>query len=199
MALPLSLILVFASEILRIWLGPQYAAQSAGALRWLAVGVFANSLANPLFVALYAKNRPDLPAKFHLLELVVHVPLTIYLIRLFGITGAAAAWTTRAILDMCLLLFAAARVSKTPVLALAGGRVSRSAAAIVLLVAGLGLGRILTTMSVSVGVAVVFATSAIFAASCWRWMLGDAERAAIAGTMGSYVKGILSSRRGPIL
>jgi len=46
---------------------------------------------------------------------------------------------------------------------------------------------------------VVFATSAIFAASCWRWMLGDAERAAIAGTMGSYVKGILSSRRGPIL
>jgi len=199
MALPLSLVLVFAPEILRIWLGPQYAAQSTAALRWLAVGVFANSLANPLFVALYAKNRPDLPAKFHLLELAVHVPLTIYLIRLFGITGAAAAWTTRAILDMGLLLFAAARVSKTPVLALAGGRVSMSAAAIVLLVAGLGLGRILTTMSASAGVAAVLATSAIFAATCWRWMLGDAERAAIAGTMGSYVKGILSSRRGPIL
>jgi O-antigen/teichoic acid export membrane protein len=196
MALPLALVLVFAPEILRIWLGPQYAEQSAGALRWLAVGVFANSLANPLFVALYAKDRPDLPAKFHLFELVVHVPVTIYLIRLFGITGAAAAWAARATLDMCLLLFAATRVSRTPLLALAGGRVAQSGAAIVLLVAGLWIGRILATMSVPAGLAFVFATSAIFAASSWRWVLGDAERGAIAGTAASYIKFIPASRRG---
>src|SRR5206468_2655281 len=107
MAIPLALILVFAAVILRVWLGAEYATESATALRLLAVGVFANSLANPLFVMLYAKNRPDLPAKFHLLELAVHIPLTIYLIRMFGITGAAAAWTTRAALDMSLLLWAA--------------------------------------------------------------------------------------------
>src|SRR5439155_5621699 len=72
MSIPLALVFVFAPELLRVWLGVEYAVQSAAALRLLAVGVFANSLANPLFVMLYAKNRPDLPAKFHLIELAIH-------------------------------------------------------------------------------------------------------------------------------
>ena len=90
MAIPLAVVLVFAPELLRVWLGAPYAMQSATALRLLAAGVFANSLANPLFVMLYAKGRPDLPAKFHLIELLIHIPLTILLIRDFGIAGAAA-------------------------------------------------------------------------------------------------------------
>jgi len=188
MALPLALVLVFAPEILRVWLGAQYATQAATALRWLAVGVFANSIANPLFVILYAKNRPDLPAKFHLIELAVHIPLTIYLIRAFGIAGAAAAWTTRATLDMCLLLWAAARVSRVPVSALFGGRLPQAATGILLLVAGFSVGRILATTSILAGVAVVIVASAAFAATSWWWILGDTERAAIAGTMGSYRK-----------
>ena len=34
-------------------------------------------LAQPFLVMLYAKNRPDLPAKFHLLELAIHLPMTV--------------------------------------------------------------------------------------------------------------------------
>ena len=196
MALPLALVFVFAPEILRIWLGAQYAAQSATALRWLAVGVFANSLANPLFVMLYAKNRPDLPAKFHLFELAIHIPLTIYLIRTFGIAGAAAAWTIRATLDMCLLLWAAARLSKIPLSAIAGGRIGHTATGIVLLLAGFGISKILATMSPLGGAVGVLGTSALFAASAWWWILGDTERAAIAGTMGSYLKLVPATWRG---
>ena len=196
MALPLALVFVFAPEILRIWLGAQYAAQSATALRWLAVGVFANSLANPLFVMLYAKNRPDLPAKFHLFELAIHIPLTIYLIRTFGIGGAAAAWTIRATLDMCLLLWAAARLSKIPLSAIAGGRIGHTATGIVLLLAGFGISKILATVSLLGGAVGVLGTSALFAASAWWWILGDTERAAIAGTMGSYLKLVPATWRG---
>ncbi len=109
MAPPLAFIFAFAPALLLIWLGPAYAAQSSLALRVLTVGVFLNALAQLPFVTLYAFNRPDLPAKFHLLELVIHVPLTILLIRQFGIAGAATAWTGRVGLDLCLLLTASAR------------------------------------------------------------------------------------------
>ena len=199
MALPLALVTVFAPEILRVWLGAQYAAQSAVALRWLAAGVFANSLANPLFVMLYAKSRPDLPAKFHLFELAIHIPLTIYLIRTFGIAGAAAAWATRAILDMCLLLWAGARVSETPVSAIAGGRVVQTLAGIALLLAGLSLSKMVATTSIAAAGAGVFAVGALFAIYSWRWILGGAERAAIVGTMGSYLNLIPATWRGGVV
>jgi len=200
MALPLAVVFVFAPEILRVWLGAQYAAQSAVALRWLAVGVFANSLANPVFVMLYAKNRPDLPAKFHIVELAIHIPLTIYLIRMFGISGAAAAWTIRATLDMCLLLWAAARITATPASVVAGARILSTTAAIVVLIAGLGLSKILATISIIAGFMGLLGTSAVFAIYSWRWILGNAERAAILGTMGSYLKLAPATRRGgPVL
>lgn len=199
MALPLATVFVFAPELLRGWLGPQYAAQSAAALRILALGVFANSLANPLFVMLYAKNRPDLPAKFHLIELAIHIPLTIYLIRTFGIAGAAAAWATRAILDMCLLLWAAARVSATPVSAVVGGRIFTTALGLVLLITGFDLSRRIGAMSPLAGFAGVFATGAAFTVFSWRFILGDGDRGAIAGTVGSYLKFAPVSRRGRLL
>jgi O-antigen/teichoic acid export membrane protein len=199
MALPLALVLVFAPEILSVWLGAQYAAQSATALRWLAAGVFANSVANPLFVMLYAKNRPDLPARFHLLELAIHIPLTIYLIGVFGIAGAAAAWTTRAALDTCLLLWAAARVSRIPASAILGGRILQTATGIALLLTGFGVSKFLATMSILAGGVGVLGTSAAFAAWSWWWILGDTERSTIAGTMGSYLKAVPVTPRDRLL
>jgi O-antigen/teichoic acid export membrane protein len=188
MAIPLAFILVFAPEILHLWLGAEYAQQSATALRLLAFGVFANSLANPLFVVLYAKGRPDLPAKFHLLELVIHIPLTIYLIRAFGITGAAAAWTTRVTLDMCLLLWAAARASRSTVLDMAGGRVGRAITGIVLLLAGLTGSKALAQISLATAFTAVLGTFGLFIICSWWWILGGPERTAITGTLRSYLE-----------
>jgi O-antigen/teichoic acid export membrane protein len=188
MAIPLALVLVFAPEILHAWLGAPYARQSATALRILAAGVFANSLAHPLFVVLYAKGRPDLPAKFHLLELVIHIPATILLIRAFGIAGAAAAWATRVTLDMCLLLWAAARTSERSVLEVAGGRVGQATFGILLLVGGLVVSRYLAEISGPACVAAVVATIAIFAVGSWGSILGEQERTAVRETLRSYLK-----------
>lgn len=188
MAAPLSVIFVFAPEILGLWLGPQYASNSATALRWLAVGVFVNSLANPLFVTLYAKNRPDLPAKFHIAELFIHVPLTIYLIRRFGITGAAAAWSIRVTIDMCLLWVAAAHVSRASTLTIIGGRTAQTVGAIVVLVAGLAATRNFLHTSFVAASAAIVVLAAAFAAWTWRSILSDAERAGLAGTVRSYLR-----------
>jgi len=198
MAAPLAVIAVFAPELLKVWLGAQYAEQSATALRILAVGVFANALAHPLFVALYARNRPDLPAKFHLFELVVHIPLTILLIRSYGIAGAAGAWSARVTLDLCLLLWGAARELRVSPAQMAGGRIGRAIISIVALLAGLIASRSVVGVSVAAGAAGVLTTLAGFSFVGWQWVLGDAERDAARGLLRSYAGSFtrLTSRPG---
>jgi O-antigen/teichoic acid export membrane protein len=191
MGAPLAVVFVFAPDLLRIWLGAGYADNSGLALRILAVGVFTNALAHPLFISLYAKNRPDLPAKFHLIELAIHVPLTIALIRTFGIAGAAAAWTTRVTLDTCLLLWAGARSADLSVFTLAGGRVGRTLSAIVVLIIALFAAKSVTAVSVLGAVVGVVVVTIVFSIASWHWILRDAERMAIAGTLRTYRRGLL--------
>jgi len=193
MAAPLAVVFVFAPELLRVWLGSQYAVESGTALRILAVGVFTNALAHPLFISLYAKNRPDLPAKFHLIELVIHVPLTIVLIRSFGIAGAAAAWSTRVPLDPSLLLWATARAAERPMLVVAGGRTGRAVGAIIVLLAALFASKQLAGGSVVVAIVGVVVLGASFAIVGWNWILRDPERVAIKGTLLTYRRGQFAS------
>ncbi len=191
MAAPLAVVFVFAPDLLRVWLGADYAVQSGAALRILAVGVFTNALAHPLFISLYAKNRPDLPAKFHLIELVIHVPLTIALIRAFGIAGAATAWTTRVTLDTCLLLWATARAAESPAFAIAGGRVGRTLSGILVLLVGLFASRSLAAVSLVGAAAGAIIATLAFSLASWAWILRDTERTAIARTLGTYRRGML--------
>lgn len=98
---------VFAPELLRAWLGQRFAIPGALPFRILLLGVAANALAHMPFVYLYATGRPDLPAKNHVAELAFHVPLTLLLVRRFGVAGAAAAWTVRVWIDAALLFWQA--------------------------------------------------------------------------------------------
>jgi len=106
-------IIVFAMGMLRpflrLWLGPSLAEISAPVGRILLLGVWANGLALIPYVLLRGQGRPDLTAKFHLLELLPYI-LALWLgMRVAGLHGAAWAWTGRVILDF-LFLFVAARV-----------------------------------------------------------------------------------------
>jgi O-antigen/teichoic acid export membrane protein len=186
MAPPLALIFAFAPTLLQLWLGPAYAAQSSVALRILAVGVFANALAQLPFVTLYAFNRPDLPAKFHLAELAIHIPLTILLVREFGIAGAAGAWTIRVILDLCLLLVASARTTGVSISAVAGGRVGRIAAAVPGLVVVLLLAATLFPSAPVPAALIALMSIAGFLRLSWSWILLASERDAIARLVGNY-------------
>lgn len=110
MCVPASIAFMFAPQILGWWMGPSYAAEGSVALRILAVGLVVNSLACLPYTFLEASGRPDVPAKFHLLELAIHVPLAWYLVGRFSINGAALAWTLRVVFDTLLLLSAAQRI-----------------------------------------------------------------------------------------
>ncbi len=102
-----ALVLVpFAEPLLALWLGAEFAAAGAAAVRWLAVGVGINALAHVPNVWVYSAGRPDLPAKFQLAELPLYAAVAWWLIGRWGVTGAAAAWTARAAFD-AVLVFAA--------------------------------------------------------------------------------------------
>jgi O-antigen/teichoic acid export membrane protein len=101
---------VLAPEVLRLWLGPDFANESARVLQWLAAGVLLNGLAQVPSALLQGVGRPDLTALLHLAELVVYLPLAWFLISVRGIEGAAMAWTARTVLDVFLFFGTAQRI-----------------------------------------------------------------------------------------
>jgi len=108
LSVPLLILLLFGPWLLNLWLGPEVAAASGTAVRILAVGLLFNGAALIPTTFIAASGRPDISAKFHLIELVFHLPLAWWLVSRYGITGAATAWTIRVIVDS-MLLFSTSR------------------------------------------------------------------------------------------
>lgn len=100
----------FAPEALRLWLGNAFAQNGSSVLRWLAVGIFANCLAQSPYVLLQSAGRPDIPAKLQLVELPVYVVAMVLLVRTFGVKGAAIAWALRLIIEAFLLFLLSHRL-----------------------------------------------------------------------------------------
>jgi len=117
---PAVVVMLFSGALLRVWLGPTYAAQGATALAILAAGMLIIGLAHVPSVFLYGQGRPDLPAIFQVLELPIYVALAWTCVRAYGVTGAALAWTLRVTLDAVLLFAAARKVGRFPLKTLLG-------------------------------------------------------------------------------
>lgn len=108
---PAVLVLVtLAVEILRLWVGPEFARAGSPVLQWLAVGVLINGVGFVSFGVLQGVGRPDLTGKSHLIELPLYGLMIWLLGRSLGLVGFAIAWTLRVFLDT-VLLWAMARRS----------------------------------------------------------------------------------------
>ena len=91
---PVLFAVLFAGDILRLWINPGFAAHSVVVLQWLAVGVLLGSIARVPWTLLVA-CRPDLPAKLVTIEAPLYVATLYLMIRQFGLPGAAITWTIR--------------------------------------------------------------------------------------------------------
>lgn len=113
MLAPIVLVLVvFAEEGLRLWLGGDFAQKSAAVLQWLAIGVFLNGYAQVPFAFIQGIGRADITAKLHLLELPIYIALMFWLLNAHGIIGVAIAWLLRAAVDAALLTLLAHWLTK---------------------------------------------------------------------------------------
>ena len=175
---------VLAPDLLRLWLGAAYAERSAVALQILCIGVFVNAIGHVPFAFLQAAGRPELMARFHILELALHIPLTLWMVSRFGIAGAAIAWTVRAVLDAGLVFTAAKRVLGVGVARLTDGRVLGVAVLLAALLTALWVLRVAAAGAdanvhrwlILVGALIL---SGLQALAAWRLLLRPDEREAV--------------------
>lgn len=173
---PVALALAFfAHTILTLWLGAKFAAEGTTALQILAVGVLINSLAQAPYNLLLGIGRPDLTAKFHLLELPLHVVLAWVLVSRFGLAGAALVWTIRVSVDFVLLTIAACRVTRISPRLLAGRDLGRSVATLAALAIGFSLFWVMAPTLI--GRALFSALlGAAFAVGAWHYIINVEEK-----------------------
>jgi glycosyltransferase involved in cell wall biosynthesis len=104
------LILAFADDLLRIWIGAEFAQHSAPVAKWLALGVLINVVAQVPFTVLQGIGKAGVAARLQLAQLPLYALALWYLTVTLGVQGAAIAWAARAAVDFLLLTFAADRV-----------------------------------------------------------------------------------------
>jgi len=103
------IIVAYAYPGLALWLGINFAENSYRVLQFLAIGVFINCMAQVPFSFLQGTGKPDVTSKLHVAELVFYIPALWFLIKSFGITGAAIAWSVRIAIDTALLFYVTRR------------------------------------------------------------------------------------------
>jgi len=102
----------YAESLLTWWLGQEGQQTTAEILQWLAAGFYLNAIAMIAYTYVQYIGRPDLTAKFHLIELPIYITILWVCLQHFGIVGAAIAWVARAGIDMILLLIAALHLNQ---------------------------------------------------------------------------------------
>lgn len=106
---PLAAIGALLPDALGLWLGDTHAQQMLDTSRWILAGVLINGFSLVPFTLLQAIGRTDITAKLHVAELPLFVVALVTLVPVFGVVGAAIAWTLRVAFDGAALLVVARR------------------------------------------------------------------------------------------
>lgn len=102
--LPLLFVLfVWTPELLRLWIGADFATHAALPMRILVVGFGVGYMATLSGALLEGIGRPDLLAKLYLAQLPFNVVLVYFLIKYYGIEGAAIFYAIRCAFDLLML------------------------------------------------------------------------------------------------
>ena len=177
---PLCLTLfAFAPQILGFWLGDDFGASAGNALRILTVGVFFGGLAHLPMALLYGSNRPDIPARIHIVQAIFYIPLTFALVKNFGINGAASAWALRNAADLVLYEVTSQQaLGRAPADRAERGRAGQLSFASAALAAGFVASVWLWRASPTLSVGAAILALAAYLAVGWTRVLTAAERSA---------------------
>ncbi|MFT0876648.1 oligosaccharide flippase family protein [Rhodopseudomonas sp. G2_2311] len=111
-AAPTLAIVLFAHEILSIWLGVQFALSSSATLQVFAIGGLAGALAQIPFVLIQARGGARFTGSLHLIEMTLFSLALIIAVSNWGLIGALVTWLIRCILDAIILFLYASRFAK---------------------------------------------------------------------------------------
>ena len=103
-----AVLILFAHEIMRLWINEDFANQSAAILRIFAVGILVNSLTHIPFTLIQSSGHARLTALIHLVEFPVFMVALWWFTINYGVEGSAWAWLLRIFFDTG-LMFACAK------------------------------------------------------------------------------------------
>jgi len=166
--------IMFPHELLRAWLGEEFAQGGAEALRWLALGVLVNCLGYVSFALVQGRGRADLTGKLHLAELPFYFLAFLLLTQAFGVVGAALAWTLRVTADAA-VLDRLARSQTGAAGLVAGGWIVACIAVCAGVAAALALAP--QPVPATVRLALFLALMVAFFAAAWQAILDASDRA----------------------
>ena len=173
---PVLLVLaLFARQVLRWWLGTEFADQSTTAMQILALGMLINSAALIPLSLLQGVGRPDLTGIFSVIEFLFQAISCWFFVKHIGISGAALAWTLRAFLDAILMFGAVFWLNSVSFRSLLQNGLRRT----LLAVSGLGVFlAILWRADVSFGAQILASMIAVsvFAIISWTHVLDSRDR-----------------------
>lgn len=171
-------LLALSGDLLTWWLGVEFAEQSAACLKVLAVGALIGAVAQVPYSMIHAAGRPDVTARFHLIELPIYVLAVWLVVPRWGIVGAAYAWTCRLALDASLLFWASGRLGVHSPRRLLDAHLGAAIAITGLAAAAAGLiGIAIPAPSTRLGAMVFVACCATI--PWWSVALNDGERAEV--------------------
>lgn len=98
------LIILLRDTAMLLWLGDDFSSLMSDLLAIFALGFFANSVAAIPYANLQARGLAKLTALLHLLELLAFVMAIMMLPKHVGVSGIAAIWSARCIIDCFSLL-----------------------------------------------------------------------------------------------
>jgi O-antigen/teichoic acid export membrane protein len=171
------IIFIFAGEILKIWMGLEFAQRSTIVAQILTFAVLINGLATIPYTTIQGLGRPDLTAKFHLIEIPIYIGLCLFLIPLYGINGVALAWAIRVSIDAILLFWSAKRIAGLSIRSLFSNEFVRG------LVLGTGFGVIMfwirsfTDQVLTQGILIAISLG-FYILIIWRYGLDEVDRSA---------------------
>lgn len=174
--------IAFAGFILRIWIAPEFSAQSRFVLQALSLGFLFAALAYVPNSYLQGLGRADLPTKFQLLELAGFAPALWFGVVRYGADGAAAVCALRVFIDLVLQMGACRRIGGISLRRLAETGLARDAFAM-----GVYAAILFASKALPVPPLWVVAATALFLAWVWKRALDPAERDALQ----SFVRRIL--------
>ena len=169
--------IMLGKPFLFCWIGNDFAEHSAAILAVLSTAGLINALAIPSLLVLNGSGKPQFPAIFHVAEAVLYVPGCYFMIKFFGLLGAAEAWACRVAVDTALLLYASCGVLDVKIISWCRSfalRVLTPVSACAVLFAGIRVSRIpLLSFGGVTGVAAVFC---VYALLVWFLGLDDLSR-----------------------
>ncbi len=98
----IAVMVVVAKPFFSVWGGPDFGEYSTFPFYVLLFGLIWNLFSYVPYAGLVASGRTDLIARLHWAELIVYIAVMTVSVKVFGIVGAALAWSMRVLVDTLL-------------------------------------------------------------------------------------------------